>query len=82
MIFVAICETVNLCLLQTYGSDVVLSEEGGFSGDSFFEQWVRECMPERGHPKSPDIMLRGCDPAKLETLLSQFISTEVEFKTR
>jgi hypothetical protein len=39
-------------------------------------------MAERGHPKSPDIMLRGCDPAKLEALLAQFISPEMEFKTR
>lgn len=68
--------------LQTYGSDVVLSEEGGSGGDSFFEQWVRECMAERSHPKSPDLMLRACEPAKLDALLAQFSASDVEFKTR
>lgn len=70
------------CIFQTYGSEVVLSDEGGSGGDSFFEQWVRECMAERGHPKYPDIMLRGCDTTKLDALLTQFSTNDMEFKTR
>jgi len=58
---------------------VVLSEEGG---DSFFEQWVRECMVERGRPKSPDQMLQHCDPARVDALLAQFNSADGDFKTR
>ncbi|XP_021940557.1 mediator of RNA polymerase II transcription subunit 24, partial [Zootermopsis nevadensis] len=68
-----------LCsIVHTYGPEVVLSEEGG---DSFFEQWVRECMVERGRPKSPDQMLQHCDPARVDGLLAQFNSADGDFKT-
>ncbi|KAF7417663.1 hypothetical protein HZH68_000316 [Vespula germanica] len=67
-----------LCsIVQTYGSDVVL-EEGG---DSFFEQWVRECMPERNKPKSPQKMLQNIDPARVDTLLAQINSADPDFKS-
>nr|CAD7207470.1 unnamed protein product [Timema douglasi] len=69
-----------LCsIVHTYGSEVVLSEEGG---DSFFEQWVRECMVERGRPKCPDQMLQYCEPGKVDALLGQFNSPDNDFKTR
>ncbi|XP_075220202.1 mediator complex subunit 24 isoform X2 [Lycorma delicatula] len=68
-----------LCsIVQTYGSEVVLCDEE--QGDSFFAQWVRECIVERGKPKSPDNMLQHCDPVKIDTLLSQFNSSDSEFK--
>nr|CAD7399365.1 unnamed protein product [Timema cristinae] len=68
-----------LCsIVHTYGSEVVLSEEGG---DSFFEQWVRECMVERGRPKCPDQMLQYCEPGKVDALLGQFNSPDNDFKT-
>lgn len=51
-------------------------------GDSFFAQWVRECIVERGKPKSPDNMLQHCDPVKIDTLLAQFNSSDSEFKNR
>jgi hypothetical protein len=51
----------------------VLSEEGG---DSFFEQWLRECMVEPGRPKSPDQMLQHCDSARVDALLAQFNSAD------
>ncbi|KAK7870071.1 hypothetical protein R5R35_012021 [Gryllus longicercus] len=69
-----------LCsIVHTYGTEVVLSEEN--SGDSFFEQWVRECMVERGRTKSPDQMLLHCDPARVDALLTQFNSADGDFKT-
>ncbi|KAL0268602.1 UNVERIFIED_CONTAM: hypothetical protein PYX00_010471 [Menopon gallinae] len=70
--FLMLCSIVNI-----YGSQVVLSEEGG---DSFFELWVRECMVEKGHPKSPEAILNLCDNSKVDALLAQFNSNE-EFKT-
>ncbi|XP_029178251.1 mediator of RNA polymerase II transcription subunit 24-like [Nylanderia fulva] len=67
-----------LCsIVQTYGSDVVL-EEGG---DSFFEQWVYECMPERNKPKSPQKMLQNVDSARVDALLAQINSPEPDFKS-
>ncbi|XP_072761073.1 mediator of RNA polymerase II transcription subunit 24-like [Anoplolepis gracilipes] len=67
-----------LCsIVQTYGSDVVL-EEGG---NSFFEQWVRECMPERKKPKSPQRMLQSVDPARVDALLTQLNSPDPDFKS-
>ncbi|XP_024935651.1 mediator of RNA polymerase II transcription subunit 24 isoform X2 [Cephus cinctus] len=66
-----------LCsIVQTYGSDVVL-EEGG---DSFFEQWVRECMAERDKPKSPQKMLQNIDPARVDALLTQINSADPDVK--
>jgi hypothetical protein len=59
----------------------VLREDGTF-GDSFFEKWVAECMAEKAHPKSPDQMLKNCDPAKLEAILSQFSTPDADFKTK
>lgn len=59
---------------------VVLGEEG--EGDSFMEQWVRECLVERGKPKSPEKMLQYCDPAWVDTLLAQFNSPDSELKNR
>lgn len=68
-----------LCsIVQTYGSDAVL-EEGG--GDSFFEQWVRECMPERNQPKSPQKMLQNIDSARVDALLAQINSPDPDFKS-
>ncbi|XP_017074176.1 mediator of RNA polymerase II transcription subunit 24 [Drosophila eugracilis] len=52
-------------IVQTYGSDVVLSERG----DSFFEKWVRECMVERNKLKNPRQILALCDDAIVDELL-------------
>uniref|UniRef100_A0A1B6MRZ1 Mediator of RNA polymerase II transcription subunit 24 n=1 Tax=Graphocephala atropunctata TaxID=36148 RepID=A0A1B6MRZ1_9HEMI len=68
-----------LCYItQTFGSEVVLSDDG--KGDSFMKQWVRECLVERGKPKSPDNMLQHCDPNLVEALLTQFTSIDSDFK--
>ncbi|XP_011688763.1 PREDICTED: mediator of RNA polymerase II transcription subunit 24 [Wasmannia auropunctata] len=67
-----------LCsIVQMYGSDVVL-EEGG---DSFFEQWVRECMPEKNKLKSPQRMLQNVDPTRVDALLAQINSPDPDFKS-
>lgn len=67
-----------LCnIVQIYGSDIVL-EEGG---DSFFEQWVRECMPERDKPKSPQKMLQNVDSTRVDALLAQLNSPEPDLKS-
>lgn len=52
----------------------VVLEEGG---DSFFELWVRECMPERNKPKSPQRMLQSLDPARVDALLAQINSPDI-----
>ncbi|KAK6631151.1 hypothetical protein RUM43_014247 [Polyplax serrata] len=70
--FLMLCSIVNI-----YGSQVVLSEEGG---DSFFELWVRESMVEKGHSKSPESIIGLADNSKVEALLAQFNSNE-DFKT-
>lgn len=63
-----------LCsIVQTYGSEVVLDESGG---DSFFEQWVRQCMVEKGKPKSPEQIISLCDQTKVDSLLRDFNSSE------
>ncbi|XP_011503452.1 PREDICTED: mediator of RNA polymerase II transcription subunit 24 [Ceratosolen solmsi marchali] len=67
-----------LCsIVQTYGPDVVL-EEGG---DSFFEQWMRECMPLKDKPKSPYKMLQNIDSTKVDLLLAQTNSVDPDLKS-
>lgn len=62
-----------LCfIVQTYGADVVLDE----NGDSFFEKWVRECMVERLKCKSPMSMVRSCDQSKVDELLAYLNSSD------
>nr|CAD7433236.1 unnamed protein product [Timema monikensis] len=78
MLFIDVSFLMLCSIVHTYGSEVVLSEEGG---DSFFEQWVRECMVERGRPKCPDQMLQYCEPGKVDALLGQFNSPDNDFKT-
>lgn len=53
-------------------------EEGG---DSFFEQWVRDCMPLKDKPKSPYKMLQNLDPTKVDMLLNQINSVDPDLKS-
>lgn len=61
-------------IVQKYGSDVVLEE----NGDSFFEKWVRECMFERNKPKSPMTIVKNCDQSKVDELIGYFSDTNVQ----
>ncbi|XP_067643871.1 mediator of RNA polymerase II transcription subunit 24 isoform X2 [Eurosta solidaginis] len=63
-------------IVQTYGSDVVLSEHG----DSFFEKWVRECMAERNKPKNPRNMIALCDEQIVDELLLSLRNPESQHK--
>ncbi|KAJ1522847.1 hypothetical protein ONE63_001995 [Megalurothrips usitatus] len=69
--FLMLCQIV-----QMYGSDVVLAEQGG---NSFFEEWVRDCMVERRRPKPPDQTLKHLNPNRVSELLNQLNSGEAEF---
>ncbi len=59
-------------IVQNYGSEVVLEE----NGNTFFERWVRDCMVERGKEKPPLNMVRNCDQQKVDELLMFFHSPE------
>ncbi|XP_037940607.1 mediator of RNA polymerase II transcription subunit 24 isoform X2 [Teleopsis dalmanni] len=63
-------------IVQTYGSDVVLSE----NGDSFFEKWVRECMVERNKPKNPKNLVALGDDSIIEELLLNLRQNESQYK--
>ncbi|XP_059058731.1 mediator of RNA polymerase II transcription subunit 24 [Achroia grisella] len=66
-----------LCsIVQEYGVDTVLEE----NGDSFFEQWVRDCMVYKGVHKSPDLILQRCDPQLVDIFIHHLSATEFDFK--
>ncbi|KAH7938066.1 hypothetical protein HPB49_019636 [Dermacentor silvarum] len=69
-----------LChIAQHYGiHSMTFSEE---TRDSFFAAWVPECLAEGGRYNCPDKMLAGCDPAKVDLLLEQFMSNSPDFKS-
>ncbi|XP_073842226.1 mediator complex subunit 24 [Musca autumnalis] len=63
-------------IVQTYGSHVVLTE----NGDSFFEKWFRECMVERNKPKNPRNMIAMCDDNIVDELLLTFSKPDTQMK--
>ncbi|KAL1436064.1 hypothetical protein MTO96_010820 [Rhipicephalus appendiculatus] len=44
------------------------------------DAWVPECLAEGGRYNCPDKMLAGCDPAKVDLVLEQFMSNSSDFK--
>lgn len=66
-----------LCsIVQQYGPDAVLEE----TGDSFFDKWVRECMPHRGVYKAPDLILQKCENQLVDFFLHHLTAPEFDFK--
>ncbi|CAH0402327.1 unnamed protein product [Chilo suppressalis] len=66
-----------LCsIVQDYGADAVLED----NGDSFFENWVRECMPFKGIHKSPDQILQKCDQQMVDILIHHLSAPDFDFK--
>lgn len=66
-----------LCsIVQDYGADAVLEE----NGDSFFEQWVRDCMPQKGIHKSPEQILQKCDLQLIDLFIHHLSAPDFDFK--
>ncbi|CAG9567933.1 unnamed protein product [Danaus chrysippus] len=66
-----------LCsIVQDYGAEAVLDE----NGDSFFEQWVRECMPQKGVHKSPEQILQKCDSQVIDIFIHHLSAPDFDFK--
>lgn len=66
-----------LCsIVQDYGIEAVL-EEGG---ESFFEQWVRECMAHKGVHKSPEQILQKCDSQVVDIFIHHLSAPDFDFK--
>ncbi|GFS79463.1 mediator of RNA polymerase II transcription subunit 24 [Nephila pilipes] len=64
---------------QYYGIEVVIGNAG--KKDSFFIQWITECLSEGGKFKCPELALSRCDQENIDMLLVQFMNTEQEIKT-
>ncbi|XP_013166278.1 PREDICTED: mediator of RNA polymerase II transcription subunit 24 [Papilio xuthus] len=66
-----------LCsIVQEHGVEAVLDD----NGDSFFEQWVRDCMVHKGVHKSPEQILQKCDPQIVDIILHHLSAPDFDFK--
>ncbi|KPJ17930.1 Mediator of RNA polymerase II transcription subunit 24 [Papilio machaon] len=66
-----------LCsIVQEHGVEAVLDD----NGDSFFEQWVRDCMVHKGVHKSPEQILQKCDPQIVDIFLHHLSAPDFDFK--
>uniref|UniRef100_A0A8C7YN20 Mediator of RNA polymerase II transcription subunit 24 n=1 Tax=Oryzias sinensis TaxID=183150 RepID=A0A8C7YN20_9TELE len=63
--FLMLCHVV-----QTYGSEVVLSEPSPLGETPFFETWLQTCMPEEGKTLNPDHPCFRPEPGKVESLVT------------
>ncbi|KAF6734747.1 Mediator of RNA polymerase II transcription subunit 24 [Oryzias melastigma] len=63
--FLMLCHVV-----QTYGSEVVLSEPSPMGETPFFETWLQTCMPEEGKTLNPDHPCFRPEPGKVESLVT------------
>ena len=75
-----------LChITQNYGVEIITKNRspGHQIQDSFFATWCGQCLPKSGQYCCPDLILGSCDPTRVDNLLNQFTSDEVEscFKT-
>ncbi|GBP42398.1 Mediator of RNA polymerase II transcription subunit 24 [Eumeta japonica] len=66
-----------LCsIVQEYGAEAVLEE----NGETFFEQWVRDCMVQKGIQKSPEQILQKCDPQLVDIFIHHLSAQDFDFK--
>ncbi|XP_077482679.1 mediator of RNA polymerase II transcription subunit 24 isoform X2 [Stigmatopora argus] len=63
--FLMLCHVV-----QTYGSEVVLSDPSPSGETPFFETWLQTCMPEEGKILNPDHPCFRPEPGKVESLVT------------
>ncbi|XP_026324975.1 mediator of RNA polymerase II transcription subunit 24 [Hyposmocoma kahamanoa] len=56
---------ILVSIVQDYGFEAVLEE----NGESFFEKWVRECLPQNGVHKSPEQIQQKCDTQVIEVFI-------------
>ncbi|XP_053709795.1 mediator of RNA polymerase II transcription subunit 24 isoform X1 [Synchiropus splendidus] len=63
--FLMLCHVV-----QTYGSEVILSEPSPSGETPFFETWLQTCMPEEGKTLNPDHPCFRPEPGKVESLVT------------
>uniref|UniRef100_A0A665V0B7 Mediator of RNA polymerase II transcription subunit 24 n=1 Tax=Echeneis naucrates TaxID=173247 RepID=A0A665V0B7_ECHNA len=63
--FLMLCHVV-----QTYGSEVILSDPSPSSETPFFETWLQTCMPEEGKTLNPDHPCFRPEPGKVESLVT------------
>ncbi|XP_038595560.1 mediator of RNA polymerase II transcription subunit 24 isoform X2 [Micropterus salmoides] len=63
--FLMLCHVV-----QTYGSEVILSDPSPSGETPFFETWLQTCMPEEGKTLNPDHPCFRPEPGKVETLVT------------
>ncbi|XP_061911970.1 mediator of RNA polymerase II transcription subunit 24 isoform X1 [Entelurus aequoreus] len=63
--FLMLCHVV-----QTYGSEVVLSDPSPSGETPFFETWLKTCMPEEGKILNPDHPCFRPEPGKVESLVT------------
>ncbi|MCJ8738142.1 hypothetical protein PDJAM_G00032140 [Pangasius djambal] len=72
--FLMLCHVV-----QTYGSEVILSEPSPSGETPFFETWLQMCMPEEGKILNPDHPCFRPEPGKVESLVA-LLNTSSEMK--
>uniref|UniRef100_A0A8C2CI13 Mediator of RNA polymerase II transcription subunit 24 n=1 Tax=Cyprinus carpio TaxID=7962 RepID=A0A8C2CI13_CYPCA len=63
--FLMLCHVV-----QTYGSEVILSDPSPSSETPFFETWLQTCMPEEGKTLNPDHPCFRPESGKVESLVA------------
>lgn len=64
-------------IVQTYGSEVVLSE----NGDTFIEKWIRDCMFQKNKRKSPKSIVQSCDESIVDELLMTLSKPDGQMKS-
>uniref|UniRef100_A0A3B4GPT3 Mediator of RNA polymerase II transcription subunit 24 n=1 Tax=Pundamilia nyererei TaxID=303518 RepID=A0A3B4GPT3_9CICH len=63
--FLMLCHVV-----QTYGSEVILSDPSPSGETPFFETWLQTCMPEEGKTLNPENPCFRPEPGKVESLVT------------